>query len=183
MTNEKLVPVTAETLSGLVQRPVAAPVVAAVESGTERVDAGALADLRRRADAPDALRRELARRIGLAAETPVALLLAGLDEALDERAADPPPEGTVLVDETALAELRRDAEAGRNVRHNALVADAVRTGRIPPASRESWLSLLENDAHARPPWRAETRNRSVSAIGYANVDEERDALYDEVFGR
>jgi ATP-dependent protease ClpP protease subunit len=114
-------------------------------------------------------------RLGVAADADEATTLAALDEALDERADEPDdgdeddegqsdndkddegdeparPEGVVTVDSGTLAQLRRDAQLGRDAHtrqqredREALVDAAVQDGRIAPASRAAWLRSLERD--------------------------------------
>ena len=81
--------------------------------------------------------------------------------ALDERLAAPPagefnaasiPEGMALVDEAILTQMRADAEKAREAlaaaeaaRRDAIVDEAVKSGRIAPASRERMRALLDAD--------------------------------------
>lgn len=85
-----------------------------------------------------------------------------LTAALDRLTAPPPdpapaplPDGTVAVDAATLEQLRSDAAAGVEARNEQLrtrraqlVDAAVADGRIPPARREAWVSMLEADAGA-----------------------------------
>lgn len=72
----------------------------------------------------------------------------------DPAPTDPPdvPTGAVVVDASALASLQADAAAGREARNTQLrseregvVAAAIKAGKIPPRSRESYLSQMERD--------------------------------------
>ena len=84
-------------------------------------------------------------------------ILAALDESLAEQpqpAADMqvPPEGTVLVDKGQWEQVKQDAEAGRQARaeqvtarRDALIADALREGRISPANSEAYRAMLDVD--------------------------------------
>ena len=83
-------------------------------------------------------------------------ILAALDESLAEQpqpAVDMQvPEGTVLVDKGQWEQVRQDAEAGRQARaeqvtarRNALIADALREGRISPANSEAYRQMLDVD--------------------------------------
>lgn len=106
---------------------------------------------------------DVRQRLGVAAEADEATVLAALDETLAEQAETEKPEteapapaelpdGVVAVEAAALAQLRADAELGREAHarqqredREALVEAAVRDGRIAPASRAAWLRNLEND--------------------------------------
>ena len=83
-------------------------------------------------------------------------ILAALDESLAEQpqpAVDMQvPEGTVLVDKGQWEQVRQDAEAGRQARaeqvtarRDALIADALREGRISPANSEAYRAMLDVD--------------------------------------
>lgn len=93
-------------------------------------------------------------------------LLAALDESLAERAepeaTDPvsettpvftaAPEGSVIVEAGAFAELQRQAGLGATAhanmqteRREGIVQNAINEGRIAPASREHFLALLGKD--------------------------------------
>lgn len=125
----------------------------------------------------------LRQKLGLAGDADESIILAALDEALEER-ADPQntapqlPEGVVAVDAAILDQLRQDAAAGRQAaeRQNredreAAVQNAINTGRIAPARREGWLNRLAAD-----PAEVETLNSleaglvPVTEIGSAHVD-------------
>lgn len=86
-------------------------------------------------------------------------LLAAVDEALDERAADTTPnelpDGVVMVEESTLAALREDAAAGRAARDEQLrqsrentVDAAIRDGRIAPERRDHWINSIAADPGA-----------------------------------
>lgn len=83
-------------------------------------------------------------------------ILAALDESLAEQpqsAVDMQvPEGTVLVDKGQWERVKQDAEAGRQARaeqvtarRDALIADALREGRISPANSEAYRAMLDVD--------------------------------------
>ena len=83
-------------------------------------------------------------------------ILAALDESLAEQpqpAVDMQvPEGTVLVDKGQWEQVKQDAEAGRRARaeqvtarRDALIADALREGRISPANSEAYRAMLDVD--------------------------------------
>lgn len=97
--------------------------------------------------------------IGVAADADGDTIVAGLVEALKEKAepttAKVAPEGMVMLDEATLATLKADAAAGQEARseqirtkREGLVKAAVNDGRIPPARREHWAALLEADPGA-----------------------------------
>jgi hypothetical protein len=87
-------------------------------------------------------RNELAQRLGLAPDVDQAELLAALDRALTI------PDGVQLIDAEVLNQLRVEVELGRTHRERALVEQAIRAGKIPPASRASWVTLLQTDPNA-----------------------------------
>ena len=110
-------------------------------------------------------------------------LVSALDQLLADRADNPDP-GAVLVDADALAELERDAERGRHVRRDQLIAAAINDGRITLASRVTWATLLDTDPVNTERILASLRKGTIptSPIGYSNVDEGRDELYSQVYG-
>ncbi|GAB3622574.1 Clp protease ClpP [Mariniluteicoccus endophyticus] len=123
-------------------------------------------------------------------------LLAALDEALQERAADQPTNdtpapGTVVIDAAQLEQLQRDAQDGRDARkqqladHRAqLVEDAIRDGRIAPARREEWLANLANDPGSEKTLASLHPVVNVNEAGYTGgVDEanDEDSLYNRLF--
>ena len=99
-------------------------------------------------------------RLGVADDADEATILAALDEALAEQlepttATPEIPEGSVLVEETVLEELRVAATAGQEARNEQLrqrreqlVTTAINEGRIAPARREHWLQQLAADPGA-----------------------------------
>lgn len=106
----------------------------------------------------DALTQGIRQRLGIPADQTATDddILAAVDKALavaptttpDPASAEPAP-GTVLVDATAFAELRANAEAGRQAREAQLTAErtalldgAVADGRIPPSARDGWEKSL-----------------------------------------
>lgn len=108
----------------------------------------------------DTIKKGLIDRLGIdAADLDDEQILAAVDEALAERAEPEPsntklalPEGTTLVEASALEELRAHAAAGAAARaqqtaeHRAGIVDAaVRDGRIAPARRDHWLAQLVAD--------------------------------------
>ena len=109
------------------------------------VDAAEFDDLRRRA--AEAVRPLVVERLGVAVDADARTVMAALDRALARTEPEPEP-GSVLIDQAALADLERDAAAGRVTRHQRLVADAINRGKITPAARSNWLLLLETDPGA-----------------------------------
>jgi hypothetical protein len=111
------------------------------------VDRGMLDNLRERAEAPDRLRAGLAERLGVEPAEDVDGLLSALDGVLNDLATAPglPAEGHEIVAAEELANLRADAELHRTARERTLVDAAIHDGRIPPAARASWMTLLQND--------------------------------------
>ena len=105
----------------------------------------------------DEFLNDLRQRLGVTnAETTPAELLAALDEVLAEQATTTPtaalPEGVVTIDQTVLDELRADAAAGREARNDQIgarrdqiVVEALRAGKITPASRKEWREALDRD--------------------------------------
>lgn len=111
---------------------------------------------RKESDMSDALKAGIRKRLGVTdADATDEVLLGALDEALAEQAESPtitPPAGTVLVEQTALDELRASAALGAAAhqtlvaqRRETLVANAVAEGRIPPARKDHWLAQLAAD--------------------------------------
>lgn len=113
----------------------------------------------------DALTQGLAKRLGINLKAGEAVddstLLSALDEALDEQeapvaaAAVAQVPGTVVMDAAQHQQLVNDAAAGRAARDQQVtehrvkvVENAIDTGRIPPARRESWLNQLAADPGA-----------------------------------
>lgn len=99
----------------------------------------------------------LRERLGMAdADTTDEAILAALDEALAEQADERPagmlPEGAVVVDAAALAELQAAAQAGidareeqHRARRDGVIAAALADGRIAPAARDAWRAQLDKD--------------------------------------
>lgn len=96
---------------------------------------------------------------GVADDADVDTVIAALGEALQEQAepqeTPTQPEGTILVDQAAFADLQAQAALGVKAHEQQMTAhreqvlnDAISTGRIAPASRDSWAALLERDATA-----------------------------------
>lgn len=147
----------------------------------------------------DTLIQGLRERLGIPADTELdeAQALAALDEALTERAepkaAFTPPEGTVLIDEGQLNDLRADAAAGRQARdqqvadrRDGIIRAALEEGRISAAARQSWRDQLDKDEEGTAALlKTLTKNTvPVEPIGYTGgVDEatDEDPTYNRVF--
>ena len=126
-------------------------------------------------------------------------ILAALDESLAEQpqpAVDMQvPEGTVLVDKGQWEQVKQDAEAGRQARaeqvtarRDALIAGALREGRISPANSEAYRQMLDVDEErAARVLNALQPNTAVpvAEIGHAGGqgDEVADSSDDELYAR
>ena len=126
-------------------------------------------------------------------------ILAALDESLAEQpqpAVDiQVPEGTVLVDKGQWEQVKQDAEAGRQARaeqvtarRDALIADALREGRISPANSEAYRQMLDVDEErAARVLNALQPNTAVpvTEIGHAGGqgDEVADSSDEELYAR
>ncbi|MCC4906964.1 head maturation protease, ClpP-related [Microbacterium sp. cx-59] len=108
----------------------------------------------------DDLKAGLAKRLGVTdAAASDDVLLSALDGKLDEQpapaatdAAPPIPKGAVVMDGTALEELRAQAALGVQARNeqisdrrDGIVAKALGEGRITAESRDSWREQLDKD--------------------------------------
>lgn len=103
---------------------------------------------------------DLRARLGIADDAGEDAILAAVEELRATATADPPeapslPDGVVTIDADQLAELRADASAGREAREQqaadrreAIVAAAVKDGRIAPARAQAWLDQLVADPGA-----------------------------------
>jgi hypothetical protein len=124
---------------------------------------------------------EIAVRLGLAPDTDPTQLLEHLDQALAIR-----PEGCELIDTEALTQLRAEAELGRTHRERGLVERAIRQGKIPPASRASWVTLLQTDPNAEATLNSIKPNTLPvgKPVGYGTdaLDDSDEQLYAELFG-
>lgn len=144
----------------------------------------------------------LRERLGVTdAEASDETLLAALDQALEEQADDTTPaapaaptipEGAVLMDAAALAELQANASLGAEARRaqesdrrDAVVADAVRTGRIAPAAQATWRAQLDvNEESTTALLNTFPVNTvPVTELGHADsVSSADDALYAAAWG-
>lgn len=104
----------------------------------------------------DILAAGLRERLGVTdAEITDQALLTMLDERLTpsaEATTFEPPEGTVLIDAAAYAELQKGAQEGREAlaaqtatRRDGIVTHALQEGRIAPASKAQWREMLDKD--------------------------------------
>ncbi|MBW9093113.1 ATP-dependent Clp protease proteolytic subunit [Microbacterium jejuense] len=106
----------------------------------------------------DDLKAGLAKRLGVTdAEASDDTLLAAVDQALAEQAETPTetaalPEGVVAIDSAVLADLQAKAAQGvealksqTETRREGILAKALEDGRIAPASKDTWATLLERD--------------------------------------
>lgn len=108
-------------------------------------------------DMSDTLKAGLRNRLGITdAEASEDAILAALDEALAEQAEPatitPIPEGAVVVDKAALAELQAAAAEGvaarqeqNTARRDGIIAAAIADGRIAPAASKTWREQLDKD--------------------------------------
>ena len=122
-------------------------------------------------------------------------ILAALDESLAEQpqpAVDMQvPEGTVLVDKGQWEQVKQDAEAGRQARaeqvtarRDALIADALREGRISPANSEAYRQMLDVDEERATRVLGALQPNSavpVSEIGHAGGQGDEVAEVDDAY--
>ena len=121
-------------------------------------------------------------------------ILAALDESLAEQpqpAVDMQvPEGTVLVDKGQWEQVKQDAEAGRQARaeqvvarRDALIADALREGRISPANSEAYRAMLDVDEEraTRVLNALQPNTVPVSEIGHAGGQGDEVAEVDDAY--
>lgn len=145
--------------------------------------------------ANDDLKAGFRERLGMTdADVSDEQLLAALDETLAEQAEPTPavPEGAVVVDANAFAELQSDAAAGREARdqldaqrRDGIVAAAVSEGRIAPASRNTWRVQLDTDEKGTAALLASLVPNTipVAEIGNAVEMSEDDRLYVSAWGK
>ena len=155
------------------------------------------------------LNEGLAERLGINADADDETILSALDEALNEQTTEPAPvvqeptpeqvaasvarSGGLIVDAAALAELQARAARGDEARtrqeaaeRSAAVENAIHSGRIAPAQRETWLNRLETD-----PSEAERLSNLAPVypvgqeIGHAGAPlaDNDDAIYEALFGK
>lgn len=135
--------------------------------------------------------------IGVSQDADEATIVAGIAEALAERAVEQPvnkvPEGMSLVDADTLSQLRADAELGRRAheeqaqaKREQLVQAAVNDGRIPPARKDHWVTALAVDPGAADVLASlEPGLIPVVEAGHAaeGVISQQDADYTALFGK
>ncbi len=120
-------------------------------------------------------------------------LLAAVDEVLAEQTSETitPPEGTVLMDAAALADLQAAANEGRQAlatlaetRREGIVDKAVKEGRIAPSSRASWLASLEKDESGTAALLASLAPNTIPVAEIGNAEEPTpiDSMYDAAWG-
>ncbi|MBO3663726.1 head maturation protease, ClpP-related [Microbacterium stercoris] len=125
-------------------------------------------------------------------------LLAALDQVLEEQAENPAapaasiPEGAVVMDAAALAELRENAALGaqarreqESTRRDNIVDAALAEGRIAASSRESWRAQLDKDEEGITALLQSFPKNAVpvAEIGHSDtVTSADDALYGSVYG-
>lgn len=109
------------------------------------------------ADAMSDTDKGLRERLGLAEDADDDTVNAKVDELLElatkpEPAPEPVPEGSVLVNASALEELKIAASAGQEARKVQLLQErdetigrAIKAGKIAPARREHWATNWDND--------------------------------------
>lgn len=131
-------------------------------------------------------------RLGIADAADDAAILAALDERLDAAAKPTVPEGTTLVDDGVLAQLKADAEAGKAAtaaldaaRLDGIVDQAIKEGRIAPSTRAAWRAMAERDEEGTAALLAAMPANTipVAAVGVADgVTTEEDQLYASAWG-
>lgn len=131
-------------------------------------------------------------RLGIADAADDAAILAALDERLDAAAKPTVPEGTTLVDDGVLAQLKADAEAGKAAtaaldaaRLDGIVDQAIKEGRIAPSTRAAWRDMAARDEEGTAALLAAMPANTipVAAVGVADgVATEEDQLYASAWG-
>lgn len=140
----------------------------------------------------DDLKAGIRARLGVTdAEASDEQLLAAVDEVLAEQTSTPTaPEGTVLMDAAALADLQAAAQEGREARaeqargrRGAIVDEAIQEGRIAASSREKWLGHLERDEDGTRDLLASLAKNTipVAEIGHSDEATDADLAYDSVY--
>ena len=145
----------------------------------------------------DALKAGLRDRLGITdADLSEDGLLAALDEALQEQAAEGAPtarvpDGTVLVDAAQFEALQAQAAEGAQARaeqvadrRNKIVDAAVADGRVAPANRQAWRDNLDRDEDGTAALLATlspAREVPVGEIGTGVAPEGEDAAYNKLF--
>ena len=143
----------------------------------------------------DDLKEGLRTRLGVAeAEPNDEMLLAALDEALaegDEPQPTPATANTIVVDAEVFAGLQRDAQDGRDARaeqvstrRDGIVSQALREGRIAPASRNDWRTALNHDEDGTVKLLATLPKGTIplAEVGHSDELSDSDALYAVAWG-
>lgn len=156
------------------------------------------------------LNETLAERLGIAADADDDTIVAALDEALAERAADAPPAptepsldcavavvkkaGLAVNEASVIEELRTKAERGDQARaqqireaNEAVVDSAIRDGKVPPARRDHWVGAMSADPEGT---KAVLDSMEKGLIPYAEAghsadagDTSGDTVYAALFGK
>lgn len=147
----------------------------------------------------DDLKAGLQKRLGVThADASDETLLTALDQALEEQAEPPAasaitvPEGAVLMDAAALADLRADAAAGREARNEQtsqrrddIISNALTEGRIASASAPLYRAQLDKDEDGITALLASFPKSSavpVDEIGHSDtLTSAEDSLYGAVY--
>ena len=142
----------------------------------------------------DAFMAGVCERLGLTdAEATEEAVMTALEDALTKPADKPTvPEGAIVVDETAYKALQDDAAAGRKAmdaidksRRDAIIAEALKTGRITAESKDKWRAQLDKDEDGIAAIIQSMPENKVPVveIGHADtITTADDALYGTVYG-
>lgn len=158
-------------------------------------DPAAAGSTTRKESLVDTLIAGLRERLGFAEDADEATILGAVDEALTESAepqARTNPEGTTLIDTSALSTLQAQAARGEQARvqqeaegRDRLVAAAVEDGRIPAVRAKAWAQMLTADPGAAEALAALPAGIAVplTELGVGNGPEqsEMDALYASLY--
>jgi ATP-dependent protease ClpP protease subunit len=146
----------------------------------------------------DTIKAGLRERLGVTdADASDEMLLAALDEALEEQSDTPPaattlPVGTVAIDATVLAEMQANARMGAEARaeqdrtrRDGIVASALREGRITAASQETWRAQLDTNEEGTTALLSSLAANTVPVTEIGKSDDltsADDSLYASVYG-
>lgn len=155
-----------------------------------------------------ALDEGLRERLGLEADADEASILTAVDELVDKATAPAPepapvlepvaarlPEGTTIIDQATLDDLRAKAALGvlaherqaTEDRDRAL-NDAIQAGKFPPARREAWSKLWDADPEGTRQTLASLAEGTVPLVDNGEPGSEPDgsaenAVYDRIFSK
>ncbi len=140
----------------------------------------------------DAFKAGVRERLGLTdADASDETVLAALEDQITAPPAPTVPEGAVIVDAAAYEQLQSDAAAGRQAmetinaaRRDAIIADALKSGRIAAASQEIWRAQLDRDEEGTKALLAAMPENTVPVeeLGHADaLTSAEDALYARVY--